>query len=45
LKDEDSLMDLEHIASDDTENHDIRAAASAAADKIKASLPPLETPP
>ncbi len=44
LKDEESLIDLEHIAADDTQTPDIRHAASAAADKIKSALPPLETP-
>lgn len=44
LKDGDSLIDLEHIATDDTQPQAIRAAASAAVNKIKSALPPLENP-
>ena len=44
LRDEDSLMDLEHIASDETEPQAIRDAASASVDEIKQSLAPVETP-
>ncbi|MEJ0000754.1 MAG: HEAT repeat domain-containing protein [Verrucomicrobiota bacterium] len=43
LKDEDSLLDLEGIASDDTQPSTIRAAAAAAVEKIKRSLPPVDT--
>jgi HEAT repeat protein len=44
LKDGDSIIDLEHIATDDTQPAKIRDAAAASVDEIKGALPPLETP-
>jgi HEAT repeat protein len=44
LKDEDSLIDLEHIASDDTQPDAIRSAAAEAVAEIKRALPPVDAP-
>jgi hypothetical protein len=37
-------MDLEHIATDDTQPTAIRDAAAASVDEIKSALPPVDTP-
>ncbi len=44
LRDADSLIDLEHIATDDTEPASIRDAATASVDEIRSSLPPMLSP-